>query len=69
MDLLLYFNLTPIFKTFVSVSALLQPIEKATFNPIGEVRLTVCRTFPFLNIFLFAAPINVVDFPNQVWAF
>jgi hypothetical protein len=33
-------NLAVILKTFVSVSALFQPIEQAAFNRIGEVRLT-----------------------------
>jgi hypothetical protein len=31
IDVLLYFNLAAISKTFVSVSAPVQPIEKATF--------------------------------------
>jgi hypothetical protein len=48
IDALLYFNLSAILKNIYFCFRSLQLKEQMVFNRIGEVRITVSRTSPFL---------------------
>jgi hypothetical protein len=51
----------PSLKHVFPFSAPLQPTEQATFNQIGEVRLTVRRTSPFYIFFCLQHQISKKD--------